>query len=242
MRLRRALARVAVVLGGLLAGAAVAFVATSKPGDPRLFPPPAGAGAHAVAVVDHGYHAGLVLTREPLQTVARDHGLAALLAVTVRFADYRSLELGWGDEGFYRHVPDLGALTLGIALRALFGRDNPSVLHVVGLSREPAQLFGSERVVALALSDEGLLRLAHRLDATFARGTDGGPIELGIGIYGPSLFYRATDAYHVANTCNHWLARLLNAAGVPVSMFAATTSTGLVTELRLRTDRLPGRA
>src|SRR3712207_8668119 len=44
---------------------------------------------------------------------------------------------------------------------------------------------------------------------------DGLPVELGPGLYGPSLFFRADGAFHLLSVCNHWTARLLHEAGLP---------------------------
>lgn len=41
----------------------MAVALTKRPGDPTLYPPPAGAPAVEVFVVSHGYHAGIVVPR-----------------------------------------------------------------------------------------------------------------------------------------------------------------------------------
>lgn len=187
----------------------------------------------AVLVVDHGYHAGLVLPRGVLAARAAALGLSRLGQVTERFAAYDRIEIGWGDEGFYRHVPDLSALTLPLAAQALFGRDNPSVLHVAGLY-EPRVFFGNADMLRLVVSREGLDGMARGIEATLAPADDGAAQDLGPGLYGPSLFFRAVGAYHLTRNCNHWVARLVNAAGLPVSLAVATTSAGLMADLRWR--------
>ena len=80
-----------------------------------------------------------------------------------------------------------------------------------------------------------------KLDATFARGGDGRPEELGPGLYGPSLFFRANGTFHIFNVCNHWLAGLLDAAGVPTAPVLATLPFGLLLDLEWRSGlvRLP---
>jgi uncharacterized protein DUF2459 len=83
------------------------------------------------------------------------------------------ISTGWGDEGFYRHVPTVQSLTVALALRALFRQGNPSVLHVVGIGADPPATFGSSDLVRIELSEAGFARLADRLDASFARGEGG---------------------------------------------------------------------
>jgi hypothetical protein len=48
----------------------MAVALTQRPGDPTLYPPPAGAPAVEVFVVSHGYHAGIVVPRAPAAEVA----------------------------------------------------------------------------------------------------------------------------------------------------------------------------
>jgi hypothetical protein len=62
------------------------------------------------------------------------------------------------------------------------------------------------------------------------------PVELGKGIYGPSLFYRANGHYSVINTCNMWIGELLASAGLKVSPVSSVASPGLLAELRWRNE------
>ena len=217
---------------------AIGVLLTLRQGDPALWPPAPGDPAITVFVVSHGYHAGIALPRAVAGELAGRHGLSALTAVTRRFAAYPWLELGWGDEGFYRDVPTVASLNLGLALRALFRPGNPSVVHVVGVQEEPPAVFLGSDMVQLNLSEAGFARLAVRVDAAFSRpdGT-GKPDELGSGLYGPSLFYRAVGAFHLFNVCNHWIADLLDAAGVPTARVPATLPAGLLLDLKWRSGR-----
>jgi uncharacterized protein (TIGR02117 family) len=230
------------LLVGLAAVAAI-FVAatllTLRSGDRALYPVAAGSPAVTVFVVSHGYHAGIVLPRAALAEMASRRGYAALIAVATRFAAYPFLEMGWGDEGFYRSVPTLAALTIPMAARALFMPGNPSVLHVVGLSYPPRGAFPAADIIALDLSAEGFDRLLARLDATFAPGA-GGPVEdAGAGLYGPSRFYRARGTFNIFHVCNHWLADLLDVAGVPTAPVPATLPAGLLLDLEWRSGLRP---
>jgi hypothetical protein len=92
------------------------------------------------------------------------------------------------------------------------------------------------------LGRQGFSRLLGRLDQTFARGSnESSPLVLGKGLYGPSLFYRAMDTFHIFNVCNHWVARLLAAAGLPTTPVLATLPPGLLFDLEWRSglSRLP---
>jgi uncharacterized protein (TIGR02117 family) len=215
-------------------------VLTARSGDRRLYPPADGAPAVEIHVVNHGYHSGLSLPRAALARVAARRGHAALLTVSTRFADYDWLEIGWGDEGFYRLVPSVASLTVRIALRALFMPGNASILHVVGLRSHPQAAFAALDVVPIRISEAGLERLVGLLEASFARGGNAAPADdLGPGIYGPSRFFRGSGAFHLLRVCNHWVADLLDAAGIPTSSMLATLPAGLLLDLRWRSGLLP---
>lgn len=225
-----------IALGGatILGLLAAAVLLTARAADPTLFPPSDGAPRVAILVVDHGYHVGLVVPREALGRTAGTLGLSALIAVDQRFAAYEWLELGWGEETFYRHAPGIGDVTLAMAVRSLFGPGNASVLHVVGFDGDPRRVFRGGRIVGLHLSEPGFARTMRGLDGSFARVDSGRPVEIGPGLYGPSLFYRAVGAYHLLNVCNHWVGLRLSEAGVPSSWLPSTLSPTLIMELRWR--------
>ena len=147
----------AIAIGALV----IVILVTARHGDRSLYPAAPGTGVE-VFIVNHGYHTGIVLPRAAMVDVAIRDGLAALQTVGARFAAFAALEIGWGDEGFYRSVPTLGAVTIPLALRALFRPGNASVVHVVGLNAAPATVFAKSELVALRVSDDGFARLLGR--------------------------------------------------------------------------------
>jgi uncharacterized protein (TIGR02117 family) len=237
---RRILRWVAWSLGVLVAAFIVAAVVSMRSGDARLYPPPPGTPRVEVFIVTNFYHSGLIVPRAALGEAAQRRKLPALAAVTARFAPYERLEFGWGDEGFYTRVPTSAELTTALALRALFWPGNPSVLHVVGFSEPPRIAYPQAHLVAMTLSEAGFDRLATMLDATFARkGRDAGVEELGRGLYGHSLFYRAVGTFNVLRVCNHWISDLLDQAGVPTAPVLATMPQGLLWDLTRRAGAVP---
>jgi uncharacterized protein (TIGR02117 family) len=230
--------RVGFGLAGALGLLIAATVLTTRPGDPALWPPPADGPSVAIELVSHGYHAGIAIPRPLMADLAGRQGDAALVAVAQRFAPYPFVEIGWGDEAFYRSVPDAASLTMALAVRALLRPGNASVVHVVGLSEPPRAMFRSADIVRIELSPQGFSRLLHRLDASFAR-VAGTPQELGSGLYGPSLFFRGAGTFHIFNVCNHWAADLLAVAGLPTAPVLATLPRGLLLDLRWRAGLNP---
>jgi uncharacterized protein (TIGR02117 family) len=233
-----------VLLLSLLAFAGAAFI-TSRPADPKLWPPRPDARAIEVFVVSNGYHTGIALPRPAVAEFSSERGYPALIAVSQRFAAFDWLEIGWGDEDFYRNVPTAGDITLPLAFRALFGRGNPTVLHVAGLGGDPASVFPAADLVRVPLSTAGFDRLLAGVDATFAPPIVGALPDLGRGLYGTALFYRATGSFNLLHVCNHWVDDMLGSAGLPTAPVLATFAQGLWLNLRwraglrpvLRTDR-----
>jgi len=226
-----------LALGSLIVIALVvtATTITARRGDHSLWPPAPGAPTTAVFVVSHGYHAGILLPREPLAEAAQRHGLDALRAVAMRFAGFDRLEIGWGDEDFYR----AGSFDAWLGIRALLRPGNPSVLHVVGVNNDPRAAFAYSDLVRIDLGEESFERVAAKVDTTFARDGSGAPQDLGPGLYGTSRFFRANGAFHLFNVCNHWLADLIEAAGIPTAPVLATLPAGLLLDLRWRSGLAP---
>lgn len=167
-----------------------------------------------VHVVSNGWHAGLVL---PL-----DESVFQACPPLEDFRGHRSVELGWGDEGFYRADP----VTFGTAFRAVFW-PTPTVLHVVALDREVTREYTTSDVVALDLPATDFQRMIRRIAATFD-----GHENLGEGLYGrQSFFYRAHGSYYFPNTCNVWLLRLLEDAGVPLSPLLGTRGSSAMAQV-----------
>jgi hypothetical protein len=82
--------------------------------------------------------------------------------------------------------------------------------------------------------------MLRALDASFVRrGEPPAPQVLGQGLYGPSLFYRAVDNFHLFNVCNHWVARMLSAAGIRTAPVLATLPAGLLLDLKWRSGLAP---
>ena len=170
----------------------------------NLFPPAAGAPHKIIHVVSHGWHTGVIVSRADIPTntwpAQRD------------FAAFESLEVGWGDDGFYRSEK----ITATIAVKALFW-PTPSVLHVVGFNGSPEREFPESKVVRVELSAEGFTHLCGFLDRTYAHTASGQAIPLGPGLYGESEFYRANGSYYFPKTCNAWTASALRSAGCPIT-------------------------
>src|SRR5262245_44033031 len=105
----------------------VAYVAlTLRPADPTLWPPGANVLKTEIHVVSHGYHSSIVIQRAAARERASLQSNHAVFALARYFERYEWLEIGWGDEGFYRLVPTIASVTASEATRALLKSGNPS--------------------------------------------------------------------------------------------------------------------
>lgn len=183
-------------------------------------PPPTAGPALTIFVTSNGWHSSIVFARTDMPP--------GRVPEAADFPDARFLEFGWGDAEYY---PAQDA-TVGMALSAALV-PTPAVVHVAGLSVEPARRYPKAEVVPLSVDAQGLGRLVDFIDATFARG--GGPRAkaTGPGLYAASLFYPAVGRFHLFNTCNTWTARALAAAGFDVVDANTTRAEELMRQVRL---------
>jgi len=100
-------------------------------------------------------------------------------------------------------------------LRALL--PGPGAILVTGLRVPPAEAFGPENVVTLAVSETGLDRVSEFLWEQLAKGPDGLAHPFADGPYLGSLFYATPRAYSASFTCNTWTAKAVQIAGLRVS-------------------------
>ncbi|WP_082559206.1 DUF2459 domain-containing protein [Methylobacterium sp. Leaf94] len=233
--LARIVAGLAALIVTLIGLVVLAALLTAQRGDPDLYPP-ADADSIGIALVSHGWHSGLVLPRAALTGAGSGPALAS---IATRFRAYPQIEFGWGEARFYRATPTLAQFDLRLALAALFtpgGR--AGVVQVVGLERPVRDSFPYSDLVPLRVSKPGLTRLLARLEGSF-RLVDGQPAAGGPGLYGPSLFYDGAGRFSYANVCNHWAARLLHAAGLPITPVLDTHPAGLLLDLHWRSGLAP---
>ena len=218
-----------------VAAVAAGLVSTLLPGDRALFPPDAPIGK--IVVVDHGWHAGVVVPQALLRRAAFEIGgtdpasAERLRWLASRYPEAPFLEIGWGDAAVYRDTPRIGDLDPARAAAALLW-PTPSVLHVVPLHVDADHAFRLSDRVTVPIGLDGLVGMASRLADTIPAAE--GRKTLGPGLYGNGGFFAATFDYHLFRTCNHWVSWILRGAGVPSSALAASLSAGLIAELRLR--------
>lgn len=185
--------------------AAVTLVGTACAEAPAPINASADQPLRTIYLVSHGWHTGVVVRPKDLTDEAWPESTA------LSRAEY--VEVGWGDREYYQ-AADPGTW---LALKAAFV-PGPSVLHLVGFRIPVDQYFSASEVIALRVSDAGLMRLVTHIRGHYARDSAGKPIELGVGLYGESAFYQSVEDFYLFNNCNTWTARALRIAGIPVGL------------------------
>jgi uncharacterized protein (TIGR02117 family) len=165
--------------------------------------PSVGEGSIRIYVVGHGWHTGLVV---PNGTV-----LLKECPALGRFGGWEFVEIGWGDEGFYRGGT---SISLDVALKAV-ATPTPTVLHTAGVGAPDEAFFPKSEMVAIDIFARQFADLVRFIGATF-KWENGAPIVLGKGIYSDSHFFRAHGTYYFPNTCNVWTLKAIKTAGLPV--------------------------
>ncbi len=193
-----------------------ATAATAATATAQAVPQP---GPYSVHVVNHGWHAGLVLRGSDVP--------AGAWAAKADFPDADYLEVGWGNRAYYMAADP----SAWLGLKAV-AWPTPGVLHVVGSDAVPERFFPAAEIVEIAVAPAGLQRLLEHLRQSHDLDSAGRPITLGPGLYGHSRFYASREQFHLFKTCNVWVATALQAAGVQVTPTLTLTTEQLMVQLR----------
>jgi uncharacterized protein (TIGR02117 family) len=171
-----------------------------------------------VYLVAHDKHSGIAIRRSDIP--------AGLWPEIRDFPQADYLEVGWGEREYY-FGRDQGFTG---AMRAAFGSNNPSVLHVAGVRGPLAKSFPASEIIEVTLPRDGFERLVRYIHDAYDR--KGAPVvaPLGPGLYGDSRFYPGWESFHLLRTCNIWTARGLRDAGLPIE--DSITMEGVMSQAR----------
>lgn len=188
-----------------------------------------GSGNPIIYVTSNDWHTSLTLKTDELP--------ASLRSKLQRFDSFPWLEIGWGEESFYR-APDV---TAPLLLKAALASEG-SVMHVRGLTVEPLTHYVEYdvSVYRVKLSDEGLRRLAHHIESSIVIDDQGQASDAGAGQDLDSRFVHAHGRYSVLHTCNHWTADTLRAGGLPITPVYCFAADNVEFQLRQRITTYQG--
>ena len=164
-----------------------------------------------VFVVYDSWHAAIVLPTAELSMKS--------IPEEEDFPSARYLEFSWGDQDYF---PDPASGVL-LALKAAFWSSG-SVLHLVGFDDEVRRFYPKAEVVELRLSPAAHDRLLGFLTESFKRAESAQRAPARPGLYDYSRFYPSTGKFSLLNTCNTWVARALQTAGLPIAPSGVITA------------------
>lgn len=192
----------------------------APPNDPPRF-----GDCAVVRLWSNGWHTNFSLDAELLDA---DHPLRR------EFPAARHFLVGWGERDFYIDA----APGFWKGLKAIVPPSAAAMQVIAAPAPVEDSLWPGEEVLSFALSKAGARRLADEIgDALTFEGARG-PAALGGGrVQGASVFYEARGNFHLFNMCNHWTARRLGEAGVPVAAFVSFTAPALMDAVRRKTPR-----
>jgi uncharacterized protein (TIGR02117 family) len=186
-----------------------------------VVPPPAGDRVVPLWVLDHGWHTAVALRRTDIDP-ARWPEVDELPPAPL-------IEVAWGDREFYMARP----ATAWMAIKAALGTGR-SVLHVVAVDAPLAAAFPRSEIVERRVSRAGVDALVRFIADEHERDARGRAVRLEAGLYGLSWFYAARSPYSLGHTCNTWIARALQTAGLPVTPDGVVTAGGVMRQLTTR--------
>lgn len=143
------------------------------------------------------------------------------------FPDAEYLELGWGEREYYIREDE----SIWLGLRALFWSES-STIHVVALNRPIAREFPGAEILEFRVSEAGFAKLVAFVAASHERDAAGRTFVLAPGQRPHSRFYASHRRFAFRETCNTWVARTLQEAGVDVDPHRSATARGLIGQLR----------
>lgn len=182
--------------------------------NPELYPAQSKADQSTIYVTNLGYHAGIVV---PAYSIKQTPGLRSLNQALSYFEGADWIEIGWGDKAFYE-AGDWNLINFPTMAKAAF-TPTPTIFHIAGFRGHIPSIFAYNDVVELTISKTGLTQMLQMIEKDMKQtGTSPAPK----GLYGDSRFFPAKGAYHLFNICNHWTAKRLNDAGLPINVTLAT--------------------
>lgn len=116
---------------------------------------------------------------------------------------------------------------------------SPAAIQAIA-GKEPVEdtIWPGRDVVTIAISDSAARELALTIGKWIVKDESGDPIVLQQGrVAGKSVFLAARGNFHFFNMCNHWTAKRLREAGVPVRARISFTADGLMRAVKRKTDR-----
>jgi uncharacterized protein (TIGR02117 family) len=188
----------------------------------EIYPARPGEPSFELSVVSNGWHTSLAIERSLLSPKLQEK--------LDRNRDAEFVEVGWGEDGFYRSPK----ATTGLAIQALlFSR--ASVLHIWTLEGSPQSHYANYQVnlESIRISQAGLDRLNQFLERALYTTPEDNSLWLQDGWNLGSHFYKANGRYSLFHTCNHWTADAIRSTGFPITPAYSMTAGNVMWQVEL---------
>lgn len=119
--------------------------------------------------------------------------------------------VGWGAHGFYTETGGYRDVSVGTVWKAVTG--DSAVLHV-----SVAGPLGDMKTREIRLTEEEYARLITAIRQSVAAS----PKDIGISFGEWDRFFPAKGRFHILNTCNVWVARMMRQAGLRFGRWTPT--------------------
>ena len=185
----------------------------------QAYPPPKRESSVLIYVTKRGWHTGIMVPRQSMDTL--------LPHIAGDFPQASHLTFSWGDKKYFMAPKG----TFGLALRAAL-LPTQSVVHVDGFNYLPREYAEQKNVVSMDLSREGFEAMIRFIDRSFQRDSTAGLITLRESSRAMSRFYLSNITYWGTRTCNVWTARALKRAGVDIHPVFSLTAHQVMRQAR----------
>ena len=133
------------------------------------------------------------------------------------------IAFGWGDRGFFTQTPTWADLKFSTAVKALL-LPSEACMRVYFFANQ----FLPENVTSVRISVTQYEQLVEYIKSSFRRTKDGNIIIIPDVTYGfNNAFFEAHGTYNCFNTCNSWIGRTMQYAGIRTAWFTPLPKTFL---------------
>jgi uncharacterized protein (TIGR02117 family) len=207
-----------LVVKNMLIGFTLAFFlgCTFMPKKERI---PSGETAHIIYFIYTNWHTSILMEAEPV--LRHSEKLAQDLT------DVNFIRVGWGDGDYFTGK----SKRWSTAAKALVA-SSYSALQVLGYKSDPSARISAGTIVPLAITDEGMRKLATYIDSSIALDEAGQTILLDPMDRNSNLFYRSTAHYSLVTNCNTWSSRALKEAGLPMATKLRLTANSVFSQAK----------
>ena len=183
----------------------VSFCCTGRENTESLINPNSQSDIHSIYIVNNYMHTGIII---PVENESI-HVISSLKY----FRDYNFIDIGWGEEKFYQDPNN----NICMGARAIL-LPNTSVIRIEGCSAAMENfILWSDFTVRLSLTTEQYMKLLDFIGKSFIKGSDDESVITSSRHSGEIIFFKSVYRYHLFNTCNTWVAKALQKAGLDVS-------------------------